>query len=113
MRGVLHLLVTFTTVIMITLVFFFMGNPMLLNFLSGLSESGQDLILMANESLNDTTTGQELVASMDRANDGIVNSTTVISYAIQYSWLVFLIVIGAIFFLLTRETSEQGTQRLI
>ena len=110
MRGILHYLTAFVMVVVILLVFFFMANPMLLNFNSGLAEAGQSLITMANETLNGSVTGAQLVDSMNIANQGIINSSTVIAYIIKYAWLIFLIVIGAIFFLMTRKDSEVGHQ---
>jgi len=111
MKGILHYLTAFTVVVMIIIMFFFLANPMVLSFLTDLSVAGQEIIEMANETLNGSATGQQLVTSMNTANQGIINSTTVISYGIKYSWLIFLLVIGAIFFLMTREKTEYGQQR--
>ena len=112
MRGVLSYIFAFILVSTILISLFFIVNPTLLNFLSFASQAGSEIINSTNLSgIQNPTVKAALNESLTTAEQGIPHSANIISTSIKYAWLIFLLVMFALFFVLTRELSEMGYQR--
>lgn len=98
-------LITVLVIIVITAVFAPMG--VLIN--SELYQAGEDIMLEANESINnidDASVRASVLATVDAGFDAQQNNIEVNANLFQYGWIFVIILSGIVVFLFTRRIVE-------
>lgn len=80
-------------------------------FTTELFSAGEDVLLMANESManiDNAMIRESMQGALDSAYDNADNNVSVLSAMFKYSWVVVLALAGLILFLFSRRLVEVG-----
>ena len=101
-KGVVGMFIVFVLFAILLLFLFGLAIPFLIQLNSGLYEGGK----LALEQVNKSQLPEDISNSLQDAEDSIPSQINILSFFLQYSWFIILIVLMLIIYLRSRTMVE-------